>query len=50
MGDADGLGALEKSDQVEPVQALGAGLVAMDLGDRLEGLRLCALQDRRVAV
>ena len=30
--DGDGLGDLEESDQLEPVQALGAGLVAVDLG------------------
>jgi len=29
--DTEGLGHLEESDQLEPVQALGAGLVAMDL-------------------
>jgi hypothetical protein len=29
--DADGLGGLEESDQFEPIKALGAGLVAMDL-------------------
>ena len=33
MVDADGLGDLEESDQLEPVQALGAGLVAVDLGE-----------------
>jgi hypothetical protein len=33
MVDADGLGDLEASDQLEPVQALGAGLVAVDLGE-----------------
>jgi hypothetical protein len=31
--DTDGLGDVEESDQLEPVQALGAGLVRMDLGD-----------------
>ena len=30
--DGDGLGDLEEPDQLEPVQALGAGLVGMDLG------------------
>jgi len=29
--DADGLGYLEEPDQLEPVQSLGAGLVAMHL-------------------
>ena len=29
--DGDGLGDLEEPDQLEPVQALGAGLVAVDL-------------------
>jgi hypothetical protein len=33
MVDADGLGDVEESDQLEPVQALGAGLVAVDLGE-----------------
>jgi len=33
MVDADGLGDLEESDQLEPVQALGAGLVAVDRGE-----------------
>jgi hypothetical protein len=33
MVDADGLGDLEESDQLEPVQALGAGLVAVDFGE-----------------
>jgi hypothetical protein len=36
MVDADGLGDLEESDQLEPVQALGAGFVAVDLGEALE--------------
>ena len=30
--DGDGLGDLEEPDQLEPVQALGAGLVGVDLG------------------
>jgi len=29
--DAEGLGDLKEPDQLEPVQSLGAGLVAMDL-------------------
>jgi len=29
--DGDGLGHLEESDQLEPIQALGAGLIRMDL-------------------
>ena len=32
MVNADGLGDLEESDQLEPVQAMGPGLVAVDLG------------------
>nr|WP_231388976.1 hypothetical protein [Marmoricola sp. URHB0036] len=31
MMDADGLGDLEEPDQLEPVEALGTGLVAVDL-------------------
>ena len=31
MVDGRGLGDLEEPDQLEPVQALGAGLVAVDL-------------------
>ena len=34
MVDADGLGDLEEPDQLEPVQALGTGLVAVHLGRR----------------
>ena len=30
--DGDGLGDLQEPDQLEPVQALGAGLIGMDLG------------------
>jgi hypothetical protein len=30
--DGDGLGNLEEPDELEPVQALGAGLVGVDLG------------------
>ena len=33
MVDADGLGDLEEPDQFEPVQPLGPGLVAVDLGE-----------------
>ena len=33
MVDADGLGDLEEADQLEPVQSLGPGLVAVDLGE-----------------
>ena len=32
MVDGEGLGDLEEPDQLEPVQALGAGLVPVDLG------------------
>jgi hypothetical protein len=31
--DADGLGHLEEADQFEPVQSLGPGFVAVDLGE-----------------
>jgi hypothetical protein len=30
----DGLGDLEEADQLQPVQALGAGLVPVDFGSR----------------
>ena len=33
MVDGEGLGDLEEPDQLEPVQALGARLVAVDLGE-----------------